>query len=49
MSDGSSNHPVEKRRSLRVDLIGALDRRRVPMLLVVFSAPAKQDNKPVRP
>ena len=49
MGEGGSNHPVEKQRSLRVDLVGALARRRVLMLLVVFLAPVKQDNKPVCP
>ena len=42
-------YSVEKQRSLRVDLVGALARRRVLMLLVVFSAPAKEDSKPVYP
>ena len=42
-------YSVEEQTSLRVDLVGALARRRVIMLLVVFLAPAKQDNKVMYP
>ena len=42
-------YSVEEQTSPWVDLIEALARRRIIMLLVVFLAPAKQDNNPVYP
>ena len=43
----AATYSVEEQTSPRVDLGGALARRRVIMLPVVFLAPAKQDNNPV--
>ena len=42
-------YSVEEQTSLRVDLVGALARRKGIMLLVVFLAAAKQDNKTMYP